>query len=78
MAVRPGLPPAPAPPPAPTPLRAGSRDVCRWDAAAVMFFPRPSRTDGPDRPCGPDREAGPTVERTAGATAADVGGPGRG
>lgn len=93
MAVRPPSPLGPTPPRAsmtavPAPGRAGRGDVCRWDAAAVMFFPRRARSNGPDRADGPDRGAGPgvegtavdraVVERTAGATAVDAGGPGRG
>jgi hypothetical protein len=73
---RPLVGPAPSPPHSPAASSAPRLDVCRWDAAAVMFFPRRDRPSGPDRPG--ELPTSPAIDRPAGAAVADAGGPGCG
>jgi hypothetical protein len=77
--------PAPSPPRSPAPASGAPRDLLRWDAAAVMFFPRRERSSSVDdagedeRPAASvPRPAGRTIDRPAGAAVVDAGGPGCG
>jgi len=76
---------APSPPRSSAPGTDTRRDLLRWDAAAVMFFPRHECRGSVDRAGDVERRAacvpgpvGRTTDRPAGAAVAAAGGPGRG